>query len=65
MAGHYGNEQVTTRNLKIVRIDAEKNMVLVEGAVPGANGGLIRNPSKPAPIRFHTSTAAKNMNGQR
>lgn len=41
MAGHYGNERVTTRNLKVVRVDVEKNMMLVEGAVPGANGGLI------------------------
>jgi len=41
MAGHYGDEQVTARNLGIVRIDAENNLVLVKGAVPGPNGGLI------------------------
>ncbi|HEY7313759.1 MAG TPA: 50S ribosomal protein L3 [Gemmataceae bacterium] len=41
MAGRYGAERVTTRNLRIVRIDAENNLVLVEGAVPGPNGGLI------------------------
>jgi large subunit ribosomal protein L3 len=41
MAGRYGNEKVTVRNLRVVRIDAENNLVLVEGAVPGPNGGLI------------------------
>jgi large subunit ribosomal protein L3 len=41
MAGRYGNENVTVRNLKLVRIDAENNLVLVQGAVPGPTGGLI------------------------
>jgi large subunit ribosomal protein L3 len=41
MAGRYGNSRVTIRNLRIVRIDAENNLILVEGAVPGPNGGLI------------------------
>jgi large subunit ribosomal protein L3 len=41
MAGRYGAEQVTIRNLNVVRIDAENNLVLVRGAVPGPNGGLV------------------------
>jgi large subunit ribosomal protein L3 len=41
MAGRYGAEPVTIRNLRVVRIDAENNLILVEGAVPGPNGGLI------------------------
>lgn len=41
MAGRYGAERVTIRNLRIVRIDVENNLVLVEGAVPGPNGGLV------------------------
>ena len=41
MAGQYGNEQVTVRNLKLVRIDPDQHLVLVKGAVPGANGGVI------------------------
>jgi large subunit ribosomal protein L3 len=41
MAGRYGATPVTARNLRVVRIDAENNLVLVEGAVPGPNGGLI------------------------
>ena len=41
MAGRWGNERVTVRNLEVVRIDAEDNVILVYGAVPGANGGYI------------------------
>jgi large subunit ribosomal protein L3 len=41
MAGHYGHARVTKRNLKVVRVDAERNMLLVAGAVPGPNGGYI------------------------
>ena len=41
MAGRYGNERVTVRNLDVVRIDADNNLVLVRGAVPGPNGGLV------------------------
>lgn len=41
MAGRYGGVRVTVRNLKIVRADAENNVVLVEGAVPGPNGGFL------------------------
>ncbi len=41
MAGRYGGVRVTVRNLKVVRADADSNMVLVEGAVPGANGGFV------------------------
>ncbi|RIK44235.1 MAG: 50S ribosomal protein L3 [Chloroflexi bacterium] len=41
MAGQMGNERVTVQNLEIVRVDPEKNVVLVRGAVPGANGQLL------------------------
>ncbi len=40
-AGQYGNARVTIRNLDIVRIDVENNLLLVRGAVPGPNGGLV------------------------
>ena len=48
MAGQYGNEQMTVQNLRIVKIDSEKNLVAVKGAVPGAKGGIvfIRNSVK-------------------
>ncbi len=41
MAGQYGNEQVTIQNLQVVKIDAEKNLIAVKGAVPGAKGGIV------------------------
>ena len=41
MAGQYGNEQVTIQNLVVVRIDAEKGLIAVKGAVPGAKGGIV------------------------
>mgnify|MGYP000157184107 CR=1 FL=1 len=41
MAGHMGNERVTVKNLSVVRIDAEQNLILVKGAVPGAKNGLV------------------------
>ena len=39
MSGHLGAERVTVQNLEIVRVDAEKNLLLVKGAIPGAAGG--------------------------
>ena len=41
MAGHMGSVQVTVKNLEVVRVDAEKNLLLVKGAVPGAKKALI------------------------
>ena len=41
MAGQYGNEQVTILNLKVVKIDSEKNLIAVKGAIPGAKDGIV------------------------
>ena len=41
MAGHMGVERVTTQNLEVVRVDAERNLLLIKGAVPGAAGGIV------------------------
>jgi len=41
MAGHMGDERVTVQNLRVVDVDTERNLVLIAGAVPGANGGLV------------------------
>src|SRR3984893_7584768 len=41
MAGHYGDERVTTQNLRGVATDGERGLVMVEGAVPGADGGYV------------------------
>ena len=42
MAGHMGSVRVTVKNLEVVRVDKEKNLLMVRGAVPGANGGLVQ-----------------------
>ena len=39
--GHMGSEKVTTENLRVIRIDAEKQVILVKGAVPGAKDSLL------------------------
>lgn len=56
MAGHLGHERVTLQNLEVVRVDAERGLVLVRGPVPGANNGIvtIRKAVKPA-IRAGTN----------
>jgi large subunit ribosomal protein L3 len=41
MPGHYGVERVTVLNLELVKIDAERNLLLIKGAVPGPNGSLL------------------------
>jgi len=41
MSGHMGAEQVTVQNLEIVKVDAERNLLLVKGAIPGAPGGNV------------------------
>ena len=41
MAGHMGHERVTVQNLRVMRVDAERNLLLIEGSVPGPNKGLV------------------------
>src|ERR1700759_5182651 len=50
MAGHLGDRRVTTQNLKIVSVDAERGLIMIKGSVPGANGGyvLVRDAKKRA-----------------
>jgi large subunit ribosomal protein L3 len=56
MPGHMGDEQVTTRSLDIVRIDADRNLILIKGPVPGANNGIVEiRPS----TRLYKSKAKK------
>jgi large subunit ribosomal protein L3 len=48
MAGHMGSERVTTENLEVVVVDAEKNLLAVRGSVPGQNGGIVLiKPARP------------------
>ena len=41
MAGHMGSERVTVKGLKVVKIDAERGLLLLKGAIPGAKGGRV------------------------
>jgi large subunit ribosomal protein L3 len=41
MAGHMGHERVTVQNLEVVRVDPERNLLFVKGAVPGPTKGLL------------------------
>jgi large subunit ribosomal protein L3 len=41
MAGHYGATRVTVQNLKVLRVDPDRNLLYIQGAVPGPNGGLL------------------------
>jgi large subunit ribosomal protein L3 len=41
MAGHLGVVKVTVRNLEVVEVDVNKNVILLRGAVPGARGGIV------------------------
>lgn len=42
MSGHYGHERETVKNLEIVRVDAERNLLLIKGSVPGHNNGFVQ-----------------------
>ncbi len=41
MSGHMGNVRRTSQNLQVVRVDAERNLLLIKGAVPGHSGGKV------------------------
>jgi len=73
MAGHLGDERVTTQNIKVVKIDVERGLIMVRGAVPGSKGGWVlvrdaikhpihKDAPKPGAIRksaeAHTGAAA-------
>ncbi len=49
MPGRYGNERVTVRNLKVVKVDPENDLLVIKGGVPGARGGLLLIRSAKAP----------------
>jgi len=54
MGGHMGDKQITVRNLKVIRVDADNNLLLVEGAVPGGPNAIvvIRKAIAAKPIRI-------------
>jgi len=46
MAGHMGNERVTTQNLEVIKVDLEKSVILIKGAIPGSkNGDVVITPA--------------------
>jgi len=49
MPGHYGNERNTVKNLEIIDIRPEENLILIKGAVPGFNSGLVEIRKKKLP----------------
>jgi large subunit ribosomal protein L3 len=55
MSGHLGDERATTINLKVMRVDAERNLLLVKGAIPGAENGRVfvcsAAKGQPAPVK--------------
>ncbi|HEU5180624.1 MAG TPA: 50S ribosomal protein L3 [Candidatus Polarisedimenticolia bacterium] len=57
-AGHMGAARVTVKNLQIVRLDAENNLLVVRGAVPGADGGYLIIRRSPAPRKIKQVQAA-------
>ena len=61
-AGQMGNEQVTVQNLEVVKVDAELNMLVIRGAIPGPKGGLvfIRNTVKTHKIKQAGADISKN-----
>jgi len=62
MAGHMGDRRVTTQNLRVVRTDVERGLIMIEGAVPGAKGGWIQIKDavkKPAPKGIATPGSFK------
>src|SRR5471032_2802979 len=70
MPGHMGTDRVTTLNLKVVQLDVERGLILVEGAVPGAKGGWIRvrdavkkqlPKEAPKPGKFRLAEAAAEV----
>ncbi len=61
-AGQMGNEQVTVQNLEVVKVDAELNMIVIRGAIPGPKGGLvyIRDTVKTHKVKQAGADISKN-----
>ena len=75
MAGHYGNERITTQNLEVVRTDPERGLILLKGAVPGAKGGWVmlrdavrkgipQNAPKPGAFRLPDASAGSDAGAE-
>ncbi len=60
MPGQMGGGQVTVKNLEVVRVDEENNILVVRGAVPGARGSLIKVRRSNRPVRVARAEAPKS-----
>ncbi len=65
MPGHMGVDQVTIMNLDVVKVDAELNMVVVRGAIPGPKGGLVTIRTTKKTIREKQAATAVSLNPQK
>jgi len=67
MAGHLGNERASTINLEVLRVDTERNVLLIKGAVPGAENGrvIVSTAAKGQPVapKITPKAAAKDKDG--
>jgi large subunit ribosomal protein L3 len=65
MHGHYGDERVTTQNLEIAKVDVERGLIMIRGAVPGAKGGwvMVRDAVKKALPKDAISPASVTKRG--
>jgi large subunit ribosomal protein L3 len=63
MAGHYGTERVTVKNLEVVKIDKDQNLLFVQGAVPGATDDYVIVRRNPKPKRVRLVVDKKDKKG--
>jgi large subunit ribosomal protein L3 len=70
MHGHYGVERVTTQNLEVAKVDVDRGLIMVRGAVPGAKGGFVmirdavKKPAKDLPMPASVKKAEKGQAGE-
>ena len=63
MSGQYGHEKVTVQNLEVVRVDTERNLLLIKGALPGANESEVLGQVKQAHGHYAAYPEADQLNG--
>src|SRR5678809_1349514 len=69
MHGHYGDERVTTQNVEIAKVDVERGLIMIRGAVPGSKGGwvFVRDAAKrplPKEATSPASVTKREVNGK-
>ena len=70
MHGHYGVERVTTQNVEVAKVDVERGLIMVRGAVPGSKGGFVmvrdavKKPAKDLPMPASVKKAEKAQNAE-